>query len=72
VGDWEVEQTGELSATISTDAYYWRFPEYGTSRGIEPKPVVHDVLERVLPELSEYILGALDWAKRILESEPKP
>ncbi len=58
--DWSVEQTDESSATISTDAFYWKFLEYGTSRGIQPKPVVHDVLERVLPEVSEFISGALD------------
>ena len=59
MGDWSVDQTDENSVTVSTDAFYWKFLEYGTSKGIEPKPIVHDVLERVLPELSEFILGAL-------------
>ena len=57
-GSWEVEQNGK-EVDISTEAYYWIFLEYGTSRGIKPKPVVAPVVDIIVKELPGYIVQEL-------------
>ena len=60
MGTWEAEQDGEDAAVVTTEAYYWKFLEYGTSRGIQPKPVVSDVLSSLGEDLEQYLERALE------------
>ena len=54
-GTWDVVAS-ESEVDITTNAEYWVFLEYGTSRGIQPKPVVHEVAQTIPQDLGPYIL----------------
>lgn len=58
-GTWRAEQEGDKAATVTTEAPYWRFLEDGTSRGIQPKPVVAEVVATIPGELSDFLTGAI-------------
>jgi len=58
-GTWEVESDDD-SVSVTTDAYYWPYLEYGTSRGIQPKAVVGVAVDQIKTELPNYIIQALD------------
>jgi hypothetical protein len=47
-------------ASVTTEAYYWVFLEYGTSRGIKPKPVVGEAVLGMVPDLAVYLGTALE------------
>lgn len=56
---WEAEQEDAESAVVTTEAPYWTYLEFGTSRGIEPMPVVGDAVDAIHDELGAYLSNAM-------------
>jgi hypothetical protein len=61
-GTWEVQVESSDEVSITTEADYWIYLEYGTSRGIAPKPVVGQVIQQVPDEIGEFLSKALEQA----------
>lgn len=59
---WEADSDSK-SAFITNEAPYWRFLEFGTSRGIQAVPVAGNAVEKMVSELPAYISKGLDIAK---------
>jgi hypothetical protein len=59
---WEARSDSANSAEVTTDAYYWGYLEYGTSRGIKPVPVVGGVIQNIQDDLVHYVAGVLQEA----------
>lgn len=59
-GSWLTDVEDEFTAIVTTDAFYWVFLEYGTHRGIKPKPVVMEVVRAMIGDLGPFIVDALD------------
>jgi hypothetical protein len=59
-GTWEAHQEGVSEAVVTSDAPYWKFLEWGTSRGIKPKMVVLKVILDIPERLMQYIGEALE------------
>ena len=59
-GSWQNLQDTSSSAMVINSAFYWKFLEFGTSRGIRPVPVVGDVIQgNLINDLVEYLGTAL-------------
>jgi hypothetical protein len=56
---WEALAEGDDSAIIRTEADYWIYLEYGTSRGIAPKPVVQLVVGSSISDFMEYVVNSV-------------
>ena|SRR5712692_10199978 len=61
-GTWESSERDERSAIITTEAFYWIFLEFGTSRGIEPKAVAEQGVKEIKRGIQDYLVQALDIA----------
>lgn len=62
-GTFDAEVEGSEGAAVTTEAYYWKYLEYGTSRGIKPKPIVPDAIENIQEELAQYITDGMSLAE---------
>lgn len=60
MNDWEAVQEDNVTCVIQTDVYYWKFLEYGTSRGIEAKPIIPEAISEIQEDLNEFLTEALD------------
>jgi hypothetical protein len=47
-------------AGVVTGVFYWKFLEWGTSRGIEPKPIIPEAIEQIRNEFADFLVDALD------------
>ena len=59
-GTWQAENESELSSVVTSEAPYWKFLEWGTSRGIKPKMVVLKVIADIPERLVQYVATALE------------
>jgi hypothetical protein len=57
MNDWEAVSDGE-SAHIETDAYYWKFLEFGTGT-IAAKPILPEAVKAIEDGLGEFIVEGL-------------
>ena len=58
-GTWQAEAQGDDEVDVTTNAYYWVYLEYGTSRGIKPKMVVGAVVASMPGDLVQYLTNYL-------------
>jgi len=55
---WQASSDGDMSAIVTTQAFYWKYLEDGTSR-MRGKPVVAQVLSGIESDLALFLGGAL-------------
>lgn len=55
---WNATQQDSMSAIVTTQAFYWKYLEFGTSR-MSGRPVVEGVLNATEADLAVFIGGAL-------------
>lgn len=55
---WRASQEDSMSAVVMTEAFYWKYLEFGTSR-MAGRPVVEQVLNGTEADLAVFVGGAL-------------